>query len=125
MGNNAKVSTVAAGDLELSFSSRALILKDCLYVASIRRNLTSVSSLVRFGYYVYFNDFMVIRHNKHFICSCSLVDNLYIINQVTTMLQLSEMNNTTSLSSKRKEPSKMNQTYLWHLRLGHINLRRI
>jgi len=68
---------------------------------------------------------LIIRHNKYFICSASLVDNLFIINPVSSMYQLSEINNTTSLSSKRKEPSKMNKTYLWHLRLGHINLRRI
>ena len=36
-----------------------------------------------------------------------------------------EINNTSSNSNKRKQPSKINQTYLWHLRLGHINLSRI
>ena len=35
------------------------------------------------------------------------------------------MNNTNVLPCKRKEPSQMNQTYLWHLGLGHINLKRI
>ena len=33
--------------------------------------------------------------------------------------------NDRSSNLKRKEPSKVNQTHLWHLRLGHINLRRI
>ena len=102
-----------------------LVLKDCLYVPSIRRNLISYLCLICFGYYVHFNDSIVIKYNKHFIYSGSLVDNLYIINPIYPTLQLTEMNNTTSLPSKRKEPSKMNQTYLWHLRLGHINLRRI
>ena len=36
-----------------------------------------------------------------------------------------EINNSSSKSNKRKEPSKMNQTYLWRLRLGHFNLSRI
>ena len=35
------------------------------------------------------------------------------------------MNNTNSLPFKKNELSKMNQTFLWHLRLGHINLKRI
>jgi hypothetical protein len=40
-------------------------------------------------------------------------------------MQLNELNNTNRLPYKRKEPSKLNQTYLWHLRLCHINLNRI
>ena len=35
------------------------------------------------------------------------------------------MNNTNVLPCKRKEPSQMNQTYIWHIGLGHINLKRI
>ena len=53
------------------------------------------------------------------------MDDLYIINPVSPTLQLNELNNTNSLSFKIKEPSKMNQMLLWHLRLGHINLKRI
>ena len=34
------------------------------------------------------------------------------------------MNNLNALPSKRKV-SSLNQTLLWHLRLGHINLKRI
>ncbi|KAL8134578.1 hypothetical protein AgCh_009559 [Apium graveolens] len=66
---------------------------------------------------------------KCFRCkqSGTLQDNLYIINpsQPALQLQFRELNNTSSNSTKRKEPSSLNQTYLWHLRLGHINLRRI
>ena len=68
---------------------------------------------------------MVIKLNKNFICSGSLVDDLYIINPTFPTVQLNELNNTNNLPHKRKKPSKLNQTYLWHLRLGHINLNRI
>ena len=126
MGNDAKVSAVAVGDLELSSDyNKILILKDYLYLYSIKRNIVLVSNLVHFGYSVYFNDFMLIRRNKYFIYPSLLVDNLHIINYVSPILQLSKMNNTISLSSKREELLKMNQMYLWYLRLGHINLRRI
>jgi len=54
-GNNTKVSTVAVGDLELFFINRILILKDYLYIPSIRRKMVLVFSLVQFGYYVYFD----------------------------------------------------------------------
>ena len=40
-------------------------------------------------------------------------------------MQQMEINNTSSNSNKRKQPSEMNQIYLWHLWLGHINLSRI
>ena len=37
-----------------------------------------------------------------------------------------ESNNASIISSnKRKRSSEMNETLLWHLRLGHINLKRI
>lgn len=126
MGDATRVAAVAIGDVILSFGrNKSLTLRDCLYAPSLRRNLISVSMLVKDGYSVYFNDNIVIRKNKHFICSGALVDNLYVINPISPTMQLMEMNNMSSNINKRKEPSCMNQTYLWHLRLGHVNLRRI
>ena len=103
-----------------------LVIKDCLYVPSIRRNLISVSRLVENKYFVKFDsDLVVISKNESFICSGSLEDNLYIIYPELDDLQVHEMNNISTLPNLRKPPSKMNQTLLWHLRLGHINLNRI
>ena len=126
MGNATKVAAVAIGDYYLNFGRDIyLLLKDCLYVPSNRRNLILVSSLVKDGYSFLFNDYVIIKLNKRFICSGTLMDNLYIINLVSPSLQQNELNNTNIFPCKRKEPSQMNQTYLWHLRLGHINLKRI
>ena len=126
MGNATKVAAVVVGDYYLNFSrDRYLLLKDCLYVPSIIRNLISVSSLVKDGYSVLFNDYVIIKLNKRFICSGTLMDNLYIINPVSPSLQQNELNNTNGFPCKRKEHSQMNQTYIWHLRLGHINLKQI
>ena len=126
MGNATKVTAIAVGDYYLNFGKdRYLLLKDCLYVPSIRRNLISVSSLVKNGYSILFNDSIIIELNKIFICSGTLMDNIFIINHVSPSLQQNELNNTNVLPCKRKEPSQMNQTYLWHSRLGHINLKRI
>jgi len=72
-----------------------------------------------------FNNSVVIKLNKHFICYGSLDDNLYVINDIVPTMQLNELNNTNRLPYKRNEPYKLNQTYLWHLRLGHTNLNRI
>lgn len=87
--------------------------------------MVSVSNLIKDGYLVYFNDSMVIKKNKCFIYSGSLVNNLYVINPIIPTMQLNELNNTNRLPCKINEPSILNQTYLWHLRLGHINLNRI
>ena len=126
MGNATKVAAVTVGDVSLSFGrNKTLVLRNCLYVPSFRKNLILVSKLFKDEYSILFDNKVVIKKYKHFICSGILVDNLYTINPIPPMMQLMERNNTSSNSNKRKEPSQMNQTYLWHLRLGHINLGRI
>ncbi|CAA0807056.1 Uncharacterized mitochondrial protein AtMg00300, partial [Striga hermonthica] len=72
-----------------------------------------------------FDNKVVIHFGKKFICSGSLVDNLYILESKSSPLQQKQLLNSSSNLNKRNEPSKMNETYLWHLRIGHINLRRI
>ncbi|CAA0824494.1 Uncharacterized mitochondrial protein AtMg00300, partial [Striga hermonthica] len=104
---------------------RFLVLKNCLYVPCFRKNLISVSKLFMNGFSATFDNKVVIRFGKKFICSGSLVGNLYIIKSKSSPLQQKQLFNSSSNLNKRKEPSKMNETYLWHLRLGHINLRRI
>ena len=117
MGNATKVAVVAIGDYYLNFGrDRYFLLKDCLYVPSIRRNLISVSSLVKDGYSILFNDSVIIKLNKRFICSGTFMDNLYIINHVSPSLQQNELNNTNVFPCKRNEPN---------LCLSHINLKQI
>ena len=126
LGDATRVAVVAVGTINLSFGSdRNLVLNNCLYVPSFRRNLISVSKLAKDGYNVCLDHDVTIMMNKRIICSGTLQDNLYILNPIQPTLQSREINNTSSNLVKRKEPSKMNLTYLWHLRLGHINLRRI
>ncbi|CAA0841620.1 Uncharacterized mitochondrial protein AtMg00300, partial [Striga hermonthica] len=69
-----------------------------------------------------FNDNIVIMINNSFICSGMLVNNLYTI--TCAYHAVTEAHASSSLN-KRKEPSQSNQTYLWHLRLGHVNLWNI
>ncbi|CAA0841984.1 Unknown protein, partial [Striga hermonthica] len=67
-------------DVYLDFGlDRFLVLKDCLYVPSFRKNLISVSKLFMNGFSATFDNKVVIRFGKKFICSGSLVDNLYIL----------------------------------------------
>ena len=48
-----------------------------------------------------------------------LHDNLYLLKPLTLQVNSHETNHN------RKEISPVNQTHLWHLRLGHINLEMI
>ena len=87
-------------------NNKHLELKDCLCVAKFRKNLISISSLNKLDY--------------SFICSSILVNDFFRITPISLLYVVK--NNHVSL--KRKTPS-INQTYLWHLHLGHINLNRI
>ena len=51
LGDGTRISAVAVGDVNISFGrDRILVLKDSLYIHSIKRNLISVSRLVDNGY---------------------------------------------------------------------------
>ena len=113
MGNATKVVAVTVGDVYLSFDrNRNLILRNCLYVPSFRKNLISVSKLFIDGYSVSFSNDVVIKRNKVIICSGALVGNLYTLNIISPTKKNMKINNTSSNSNKIKEPSEMNQMYL-------------
>ena len=83
------------------------------------KNLISVSKLCNDSYSVSFNKNYVSIMKENEVVTCgTLMNNLYHIDCVDI-----EVDNMEK-SLKRKEPS-INQTQLWHLRLGHINLKRI
>ena len=60
-----------------------------------------------------------------FICFGNIVNGFYILTPDKYELYDSELDNNSHVKSlKRKFPS-INDAYLWHLRLGHINSNRI
>ena len=122
MGTSATIAATAIGTfyLELS-SSRTLVLKDCLYVLEVQRNLVSVSKLGCSGYSFIFTTKVVINFNNKFVTSRNLQDGLYFLSSIDNYINYGENDNATSvLSLKRKKD--VNPKYLWHLRLGHINI---
>ena len=110
------------GEVSLRFGGhKILVLRDCLYVPQIRRNLILVSYLAMDGYSSIFNiNSVSIKYGVDVICSVILKDNLYLI-EPNIPLSI----NSHESNHKRKERSSINKTHLWHLRLGHINLDRI
>ena len=125
LADGSRIPVVAVGVFNLCFSSRVLILEDCLYVPNVRRNLISATYLGKHGYYVILKDNVVVKKDKVFICSNNIVDDLYILTPDKHELYNFELDNSSYVKSlKRKFPST-NDVYLWHLYLTHINLNII
>ena len=119
MASLASISVIAVGDLSLSFSNNSLLVLHDLFVPDSINNLISVSKLCNDSYSVSFNKIYVSNMKENEVVTCgTLVNNLYHIDCVVIQVDNVEK------SLKRKEPS-INQTRLWHLRLCHINLKRI
>ena len=125
MGMGATVAATAIGTfcLELS-SSRTLGLDECLYVPEVRRNLISVSKLGYSGYSFLFIAKLIVKFNNKCLASGILLYGLYVISSIDNYVNCVENDNAANvLSLKRKRD--VNTMYMWHLRLGHINIDRI
>ena len=125
LADRSRIPVVVVGVFNLCFNSKVLILKNCLYVPNIHRNLISATSLGKHGYYIILKHNVVIKNDKVFICFGNIVDGLYILSPDKHALYNSKLDNNSHVKSlKRKFPST-NDAYLWHLHLGHINPNRI
>ena len=124
LGNGEHVSVKALGQVELFFNNdRTLCLVDCLYVPDFKRNLISVSCLFEQGLTVEFNSFITIRSSTSVICTGDLIDGLYYLSPMSYDVLITEIVDKHDHLAKKRKVS--NETYLWHLRLGHINPNRI
>ena len=79
MADGSRILVAVVGVFNLCISSRVLILKDCLYVPNVRRNLISATYLGKHGYCIILKDNVVIKKDKVFICCGNIVDGLYIL----------------------------------------------
>ena len=118
MGDTSCVAAVAVGVVTLHFEGgKFFVLSDCLYVPGVRRNLVSVFCLSCNIYSSFFNKYFIfIKYNDDIICHGMLSDNLYLLEPISLQINSHETNH------KSKEIFSVNQIYLWHLKLGHINL---
>ena len=127
VGSGAVVSARAMGVVRLHFGSCFIILNNVFLILGFTQNLISVSKLLEQLYSVSFNNkFVIIAKNGLNICSGLKENNLYVLRLLiyTTLLN-TELFKVEKPKTKRQKISPENKTYLWHLRLGHINLDRI
>ena len=99
MVDGSRILVVAIGVFNFCFGFRILILKDCLYVPNVRRNLISTTYLGRHGYYVILKGNAVIKKDKVFIYSSNIVDGLYILTPDKHELYNSELDKNSHVKS--------------------------
>ena len=124
---DALVSASTVGQIKLYVeNNKFLFLNNVYFVPGFTRNLISVSRLYEQCYSVSFdNKSVVISRNGLNICSGFIENELYVIRHNFNSLLNVEMFKVALPKTKKQKVSHTDNTYLWHLRLGHINLDRI
>ena len=127
VGNGEVVSKKAVGVARLNFRNKFLVLNNVFFILGVRRNLISVSMLHEQLFNIYFiNNEIVISRNGLDICHAKPENGLYVLRPTEQSLNNSELFKVEHPKyNKRQKVSYSDNTYLWHLRLGHINLNRI
>ena len=117
VGNDA--STHAVGDYHLSLpKGNILILKNCYFVPNMMCNIISVSVLTTEGYvFGLRDDVMNVMKDRILVANGTLSNGIYILDQNSLVL--------TTQNTKKRNASGMNDSYLWHCRLGHISKNRL
>ncbi|GJV38493.1 zinc finger, CCHC-type containing protein [Tanacetum coccineum] len=116
MGNESTTLVHGRGCVDLSFSSGKVVsLLNLLHVPNIRKNLVSCSVLNNCGYkhVIESNKFVLSKHGV-FIGFGYLSNHMFRLNIVSD-----------NIGSAFMSTSKLNDSILWHARLGHVHFKRI
>ena len=126
VGNGADVSAVAVGADRLELRNKFLVLNNVYCIPGFRRNLVSVSKLYEQLFTVsIYNNQIVISRNGLNICHANNENGLYILRPNKRTLLNTELFRVEHPKPKKQKILDNDDTYLWHLRLGHISLDRI
>jgi len=119
VGNKARVAALAVGTYELRLpTGRILQLNNCYFVPVLSRNLISVSSLCKTGFKFVFEKYGCSFSFKNELFGTGMLcDDLFFIDTIYEVFNVEP-------PIKRKRDD-VNETYLWHCRLGHINETRL
>ncbi|GKE51605.1 zinc finger, CCHC-type containing protein [Tanacetum coccineum] len=116
MGNESTALVHGHGCVDIRFSSGKIILFfNVLHVPNIRKNLVSSSILNNCGYkqVIVSNKFVLSKHGVFIGFGC-------LSNQ---MFKLNIVND--NIASAFMSTSKLNDSILWHARLGHVHFKRM
>ena len=122
VGNGAKVAVQALGNFDLCLPNGLYLKLDnvCL-IPSLTRNIISVARLKQSGStYQFVDDNIHSFMNGMFYFEARPINGIYELN-----LDCSSNNNSIYHANTKRVKYDLNQTYLWHCRLGHINKKRI
>ena len=127
VGTGARVSAKTMGEAKLQFATnKFLILRYVYFILGFRRNLIYVSKLNEQLFNVSFdNEIVYISNNGLNICYGYLDDELYFIIPTSKPFLNTEMFKMVEPKSRKQKIYHKDDTYLWHLRLGHININKI
>ncbi|KAD4982077.1 hypothetical protein E3N88_18748 [Mikania micrantha] len=118
VGDGKRVPVLATGTYHLTYpSGLVLTLNNCLFAPGLTRNIISVSLLFEQGFKYVFNGIAISTYlNDVFYFEAKPRTGIYEID-------VQPNNNIYNLSKRIK--SGINDTFLWHCRLGHISKSRI
>ena len=90
MGNGAKITTIAVGEVNLKLASgHSLVLDTCYYVPSIIKNIISISCLNKLVYnFLFKNNSCSIYMNDEIIGNGILTNDLFIIDVRSTIINM-------------------------------------
>ena len=127
VGNGESVTAKAVGEARLTFGNKFLVLESVYFIPCFSRNLISVSELCKHSFSISFNNnSIIISRNGLEICSANMEYGLYILRPMESFILNTEIFRVANPKpNKKPKVSSDSETYLWHLRLGHINLDRI
>ena len=119
VGDGARIVVEDIGMVSLNLpSGHTLLLRNAVYVPSMRRNLISASVLDESGYtFRLGNGKLVMYFDSIEVVSGVLCDGLYMLN-INSMV-------VNSIAGDKRSKVDENFSMLWHRRLGHISRPRI
>jgi hypothetical protein len=116
MRNNTYSDVLGEGRCKFSIGDSVIVLNNMLYVPSVCKNLISVPVLDEKG-------FEVKMKSSHVFISKGDISVFGV--KVDGMHLLKCDNNKDFISDYLNVSNALNNTYLWHLRLGHINKQKM
>ena len=122
VGDGNKVAVETRGTFRIQLKTGFYLdLFETFVASSFRQNLISISSLDKSSFSCSFgNNNVSLYQNSTFIGSGSLIDNLYMLNVISSY---NEILQTNSCGTKQKLSE--NFVTLWHKCLVHISKQRI